>query len=139
MFNAVIVLVSHIVDPPYSNDKAALAKVELALHMIQTMSSNHAFAERAYSFLHKLLSYMHQSIAPRQDRDEEALLGDILTTQPAGELPADAPDDPNAVPNLHTFFGLTDDLANSLGLYLNRFDGKDPAEGPWSFNDQWFT
>lgn len=138
MFNAVIVLVSHLVDPAHSSDKIALAKVELALHMIQTMSRNHAFAARAYSFLQRILDYTYQSAAQRQGSRADAMVGDMFPLQQAVELPPEMQDDPTTVPNMHTYFGFPDDMTNGLDLYQRRFDVKDNPLAPWSFNDQWF-
>jgi hypothetical protein len=137
VFNAVIVLVSHLVDPLHSNDKIALAKVELALHMIQTMSRNHAFAARAHSFLQRVLDYTYQSAAQRQGNRDDTMVGDIFPLPPL-ELPTEMQDDPTAVPNIQTYFGLPDDITNGLDLYQGRLDVKDHALAPWSFNDQWF-
>lgn len=138
VFNAVIVLVSHLVDPLHSNDKMALAKVELALHMIQTMSRNHAFAARAHSFLQRVLDYTYQSAAQRQGDRDEAMVGDMLFPLQASELPPEMQDDPTTVPNIQAYFGLPDDITNGLDLYQGRFDGKQHPLAPWSFNDQWF-
>lgn len=137
LFNAVIVLVSHLVDPLHSNDKLALAKVELALHMIQSMSRNHAFAARAHSFLQRVLDYTYQSAAHRQGNRDEGMSGDVFPFQGL-ELPPEMQDDTTSVPNIHSYFGLSDDITNGLDLFQGRLDVKDHALPPWSFNDQWF-
>jgi hypothetical protein len=128
VFNAVIVLVSHLVDPLHSNDKMALAKVELALHMIQTMSRNHAFAARAHSFLQRVLDYTYQSANKRQGNQDEAMVGDMSFPFQASELPPEMQDDPTTIPNMHAYFGIPDDIINSHHPLA-----------PWSFNDQWFV
>ena len=106
--------------------------------MIQTMSNNHAFAQRAYSFLQQVLGYMHQSAALRHDQGDNGMTGDVWPVQSTGALPTDMQDDPDTIPNLHALFGLTEDLTNSLELHLGNFDARDLAEGPWlqSFSDQ---
>jgi hypothetical protein len=137
VFNAVIVLVSHLVDPLHSKDQIALAKVELALQMIQSMSYNHAFAARAHSFLKRVLDYAYQSAAQREGQRDDAMVGDMFALQPS-ELPPEMQDDPTAVTNVHTYFGLPDEITNGLELYQGMFDVKDHPLAPWSFNDQWF-
>jgi hypothetical protein len=62
VFNAILILVSHVVDPAYHNDRAALSSLDAALAMIKAMSSNHTFAQKAYSFLQQLLSCMDKSL-----------------------------------------------------------------------------
>lgn len=139
MFNAVIVLVSHVVDPAYSNDRAALAKVDTALHMIKTMSNNHAFAQRAYSFLQQVLGYMHQSIAVCLDKEDQVLTGALPPTPPTGTLAADIQDDAEPIPNLHALFGFTQDLTNNLEIHLENFGTRGLVQEPWSFSDQLFN
>jgi hypothetical protein len=140
VFNAVIVLVSHIIDPPNFNDKAALAKVELALEMIRTMASNHSFADRAYSFLQQVLGYMHQSVATnRQDRGYDPMAGDVFPVQPAGDFTMQVQHEPNPQLNLSSFLGIADDLAYSLGLPIGTLEARDMSDGPWSFSDLCFN
>jgi Fungal specific transcription factor domain len=62
VFNAILILVSHVVDPAYHNDRPCLAQLDTALAMIKAMSSNHTFAQKAYSFLQQLLSCMDKSL-----------------------------------------------------------------------------
>lgn len=140
MFNAVIVLVSHLVDPQHSNDEIALAKVELALRMIQTMSRNHAFAARAHSFLQRVLDYTAQSTRQRQRNKDEGTAGDVCPLQEL-ELPPEMQGSPAIFPNINAFFGLSDDMTSGIDLYQGRVhvDARDSAFAPWSFNDQWFS
>ncbi|KAL1878547.1 hypothetical protein VTK73DRAFT_7888 [Phialemonium thermophilum] len=138
LFNAVIVLVSHLADPLHSNDRVALAKVELALHMIQTMSRNHAFAARAHSFLQKVLNYTYQSAAQRQANRDEGMVGNVFSSQTT-EMPTEMQYDAALLANVRPFMNLPDDISGSLEYY----QGRDPRDqtaalAPWSFNDQWF-
>lgn len=139
VFNAVIVLVSHLVDPQHANDEIALAKVELALRMIQTMSQNHAFAARAHSFLQRVLDYTVQSTAQQQRRRDEGTPGLIFPLQES-ELAPEMQYFGAAIPNMNAFFGLSDDMTSGIDLYQGRphVDARDNALSPWSFNDQWF-
>lgn len=136
VFNAVIVLVSHLVDPLHSKDHIALAKVELALQMIQSMSRNHAFAARAHSFLKRVLDYAYQSVAQREGNRNEAMVCEMFPFQAPELLPE--MHDPAALPNVHAYLGLPDGITNGLDLYQGMFDVRDHPLAPWSFNDQWF-
>jgi len=132
VFNAVIVLVSHLVDPQHSDDKAALAKVELALHMIQAMSRNHAFAARAHSFLQRVLDYAVQSAALRQRRRDDG--ADAVPLQEF-ELPPEMHGFPATFPHMNAFFGLSDDMSGGLDLYQSG-----ARDNPWSLNEQqWYN
>lgn len=135
VFNAVIVLVSHVVNPAYSNDKAALAKVDEALHMIKAMSSYHAFALRAYSFLQQVLGYMNQSMAVHRDSNDSIRGRDLLPSQPTGALSSGLQSNAESVPNLHTLFGFTEDLTYNLEAYLESFDNGGFTDGPWPSGD----
>lgn len=127
VFNAVVVLVSHIVDPAYSHDRLALAKVDMALHMVQAMSNNHAFAQRAFTFLQQLLGYMHSALSMPQY--EIATNGNSTFTPispgPAQPFQAGTGLVGNAAPSLHSLFGLTQDLTDNLESYLESFDNTD--------------
>ncbi|KAB5578038.1 fungal-specific transcription factor domain-containing protein [Coniochaeta sp. 2T2.1] len=137
LFNAVIVLVSHLADPVHSNDRTALAKVELALRMIQSMSRNHAFAARAHSFLQRVLDHTCQPTTQRHGQREEDVLGNILPL-PSFDLPAEMQDVLPSAANMHASFGIPEEMANGPDLFQGRFDAKDFALAPWSFDDQWF-
>jgi hypothetical protein len=58
VFNATLILVSHVLDPAYNNTAPCLAQLDTALGMIKSMSSNHDFAHKAYSFLQQLIGCM---------------------------------------------------------------------------------
>lgn len=104
--------------------------------MIKAMSNNHAFAQRAYSFLQQVLGYMHRSMVVRPDRDDHAPLSrDLLLPQPAGALPAALPNGADTVPDLHALFGFTQDLTDNLETYLENFETGGFADGSWPSND----
>jgi hypothetical protein len=111
VFNAILILVSHVVDPAYHNDKSALAQLDTALSMIKSMSRNHIFAQKAYSFLQQLLDCMDKSLSLGSKNWEIATPNQRSAT--AGVAPAvvDAND-------LFTLFDFTQDLTetySSLG------------------------
>lgn len=66
LFNAILVVVSHVVDPHHRDDKLALRRLDEAMSMINRMSISQACAQRAYLFLQQLLSYMDKSISEHQ-------------------------------------------------------------------------
>ncbi|OAP57701.1 hypothetical protein AYL99_08439 [Fonsecaea erecta] len=152
LFNAVIVLVSHVIEPAYHNDRAALSKVDTALRMIQTMSHDHAFAQRAYTFVQQLLGYMHPATVAataaqqQQQRNHDAI--PPLHPDHGGQLPLpqQPPQPPQPlqhehehehgnvepIPSLHTLYGFTQDLTDNLVNYLDTFDNSGFADEPWS-------
>ncbi|KIW29053.1 uncharacterized protein PV07_04899 [Cladophialophora immunda] len=136
LFNAVVVLVSHVVEPACSNDRAALSKVDTALRMIQTMSHDHAFAQRAYSFLQQLLGYMHPTVAAQRSQDESSFSGRLLHTGQAEEVPSSLQHSVEPIPSLHTLYGFTQDLTDNLVNYLENFDHSGFPDGPWPSSDQ---
>ncbi|KIX99354.1 uncharacterized protein Z520_04930 [Fonsecaea multimorphosa CBS 102226] len=140
LFNAVIVLVSHVIEPAHNNDRAALTKVDTALRMIQAMSHDHAFAQRAYTFLQQLLGYMHPSVTAaaqrNQNQDETSFSSrpPLHTEQTAGQLPTDLQHNgADSIPSLHTLYGFTQDLTDNLVNYLENLDNSGFADEPWVF------
>lgn len=131
-----MILVSHVVDPAYSNDKVVLAKVDIALHMIKTLSNNHAFAQRAYVFLQQLLSYKDKSIRVRTETENSLL---PLTTQPIDTIVTGINNDAEPIPDLYALFGFTQDLADDLGSHLEDFDDRGISGWTRTFNDQLFS
>lgn len=106
----------------------------MALHMVQAMSNNHAFAQRAFTFLQQLLGYMHSALSMRQYEAATNSNSTFTTISPNPAPPR--PSMPttfqggaglveNAEPTLHTLFGLTQDLTDNLESYLESFDGTD--------------
>ncbi|KAL4888670.1 fungal-specific transcription factor domain-containing protein [Aspergillus ambiguus] len=137
LFNAVIVLVSHVVDPTYSNDKPALSRVDKALHMIKAMADNHSFAHRAYTFLQRMLDYMHRAMASRQERCVNNV--SINLTSPsyhniATPLCVENETDP-APPGLDDLFGFTRVLTDDLETRLEDLDPTNLDDLLWQFNE----
>lgn len=147
VFNAVITLVSYILNPVYSSDRRALDKMDKALHMIKSMSRNHSFAKWAHSFLLQLTSYMHQLLMPQQQTQSQAnqavphsiqdhtLASDGLASLPAmGNNNPTGFDDPFQL-DLQTIFGHAQDLSVNLETQLENFDPGDLAADPmWMFD-----
>ncbi|KAF9894251.1 hypothetical protein FE257_007753 [Aspergillus nanangensis] len=119
LFNAVIVLVSHIVDPAFSDDIPAISGVDKALHMIQAMSKNHSFAQRACTFLHQLLSYM----------------GQAMEATPPVAIPPVSQETDAAASSLDALFGFTQGLTDDLDMRLQTLDEGDLSGSVWSGAD----
>lgn len=140
-----LILVSHVVDPAYSDDKATLAKVDMALHMIKAMSNNHTFAQRAYSFLQQVLGYMNQSITARNERRSSELpvaaAAQLVATQTPETLDTASmqQDSSHAIPDLYTLFGFTQDLTDNLEMHLENYDSQGVERWSWTFNDRLFS
>ncbi|KAJ5818037.1 hypothetical protein N7474_003628 [Penicillium riverlandense] len=135
LFNAVLVLVSHVVDPAHSEDRPALAKVEQALHMIKAMSSNHSFARRASLFLQQLVGYMNQFLGSRKPREDNAPRAHIPSAQESSTLPPTMPGAP-VFPDLQALCGFTQNLTDNLETQLEDFDTRGLSGSLWTFQDQ---
>ncbi|KAJ5160602.1 uncharacterized protein N7482_007606 [Penicillium canariense] len=137
LFNAVIVLVSHIVDPQNAHDRTALDKVDEALHMINAMSSNHSFAQWAYSFLQQLLGYLHQSTGAQQPQPMTIPQSSIPLRQSTGSMASQTAVNRGSeeLQDLHALFGLAQDLTVDLET---QFGILDPgiSESFWAFDDE---
>ncbi|KAF9887943.1 hypothetical protein FE257_009465 [Aspergillus nanangensis] len=136
LFNAVIVLVSYIINPFYTHDRAALDQMEKALHMIKSMSSNHSFAKWAYSFLQQLIGYMHQSLGtqhgkPQNDRSTEAVPPPPHQTTDLTRLSGES--DPFS--DLQSLFGFAQDLSDNLETQFGHFYSQSLPESMWMFNE----
>ncbi|EEU35502.1 uncharacterized protein NECHADRAFT_88762 [Fusarium vanettenii 77-13-4] len=127
LFNAVVALVSSVIRTAHHQESPALAKVENALDMIKEMSSNHAFAKRALTFLQGLLQCMHQSL---HSSGSCANLPPSLTPMP---VPLALPTE--AFPGLHSLFGYTRGIAHDLQTQLESFESGNFAESTWTLDD----
>lgn len=67
MFNAILIVASHVVDPEFREDKEALAHLEEGMRMIGQMSANHTTARRAHIFLRQLLDLV-EKVLPQYNR-----------------------------------------------------------------------
>jgi hypothetical protein len=136
VFNAVIVLVSYVVDPAHFHDRSALENVDKALHMIKSMSSNHCFAQWAYSFLQKLLAYMHQSLeSQKQNSENSTLPSSIPPAQATTAWHTATTGGSEGLHDLHALFGFAQDLTVDLETQLGNYEPEGFSELWWTFDD----
>ncbi|KAL7807135.1 fungal-specific transcription factor domain-containing protein [Trichoderma aethiopicum] len=62
LFTSILIIVSHVVDPDFQDDRTALMHLDQAVNMIRQMSVNHLCAQRAYAFLQQLLGLLDQTM-----------------------------------------------------------------------------
>ena len=134
MFNAILIVVSHVVDPEYRKDKRALSRLDRAMHMIRQMSTNHLCAQRAYTFLQQLLSFMDRSLiidgrravgsARPQSRSTQSPTLDSSTFDQSGY-------DDLSHADLSAFWDITQDLTTNLGSQLESYS---LGSGMWSWD-----
>jgi hypothetical protein len=148
VFNAILVVVSHVVDPIYRDDKFALSHLDHAMSMINRMSISHACAERAYFFLQQLLSYMDKSLfVDRHSQNSTAPPHVSPWSQQSQPPPSSATatlpgqnDDLQPTQNHADFFALLDvtqGLAENLGSHLESHEAM--GSGMWSWMDDSIT
>jgi hypothetical protein len=143
VFNAILVIVSHLVNPSYRNDKAALAQLDKAMGMINRMSKSHAVAKRAYVFLQQLLSYMDKSLClvDTNFRVVEEPQGSVISSQiyqqPYPEEVTPMFWDQHAAESQYnmdffTLLDVTHDLAENLGTQLETHGGTGSTLWSWA-------
>jgi hypothetical protein len=157
VFNSILVLVSHVVDPKYQGDKVSLGRLDMAINMIATMSTDHAFATRAHTFLQQLLSFMDKSIpkpvpmsrsetnwstapsVPPHSINEHPSVSPEVYQQPQVRMPMNGVQEiENGQPtDLFALFDYTQDLTQNLGSHLNNFDPL--GQGMWSWEGNGFA
>jgi hypothetical protein len=146
VFNAILVVVSHVVDPTYRDDKLALSRLDYAMNMINRMSISHACAQRAYSFLQQLLGYMGESLF--SDRNIQTVTVPPFATPLSQQSQAASYPTSTILPEQHSvqnahhadFFALLDvtqDLAENLGSQLESHEAM--GSGMWSWMDDNMT
>lgn len=135
-------VVSHVVDPTYRDDKLALSHLDYAMNMINRMSISHACAQRAYSFLQQMLGHMDESIFSNRNIQSLAVppLANPLSKQsqaPTYSTSTIISEQHNFQNTHHTdFFALLDvtqDLAENLGSQLESHEAV--GSGMWSWMD----
>ncbi|ETR97378.1 hypothetical protein M419DRAFT_91730 [Trichoderma reesei RUT C-30] len=62
LFTSILIIVSHVVDPAFQDDRSALLHLDQAVNMIRQMSVNHLCAQRAYAFLQQLLGLLDRTM-----------------------------------------------------------------------------
>ncbi len=145
MFNAILIIVSHVVDPDYVGDRNALGHLDQAVQMIRQMSANHLCAQRAYSFLQQLLVLLDKTMPEGHQRNVEYRSsggeltggGDPGPVYPApylgGMVLGVAPDFTGQADTLDlwSFLDSTQDLTTDLGSQLRLHSTLGSAMWSW--------
>lgn len=71
LFTSILIIVSHVVDPDFQDDRSALMHLDQAVNMIRQMSVNHLCAQRAYAFLQQLLGVLDRTMPEDRRRSLE--------------------------------------------------------------------
>jgi hypothetical protein len=144
VFNAILIVVSHVVDPEYRDDKDALAQLDHAMQMIRQMSTNHLCAQRAYTFLHQLLGFMDSSITIDGSRPTGAR-SRRPSVLPQHDQPMNAEKDSSldqnntldlSHPDWFSFWDITQDLTSNLGSQLESYSALGTGMWSWSVDEQ---
>ena len=133
MFNAILIIASHVVDPDYRGDKEALSHLEQAMYMIRQMSANHACAQRAYVFLRHLVDLVDKTL-PAHSRKSTGPAGadSHRSSVSAGDsAPAEMGDDGQASRDFYAFWDNAEDLTTALGSQLESYTAL--GSGLWSW------
>jgi salicylate hydroxylase len=134
VFNAILIIVSHVVDPEFQEDQTALAYLEQAMNMIRQMSVNHFCAQRAYTFLQQLLGLLDKTLP--HDRQRIRTRSDLNSISPSIRASVVVDNNPSEELNtdLWSFWGATQDLTMDLGSQLDLHS--DLGRGIWSWDLQ---
>ncbi|OAG34942.1 hypothetical protein AYO21_10893 [Fonsecaea monophora] len=139
LFNAILIVVSHVVDPEYRNDKRALSQLDRAMQMIRQMSTNHQCAQRAYTFLQQLLSFMDRSLLVEGRRgvsSSRPQTGTVSSPLLEGSTNDDGGYDDLVHPDLFAFWDITQDLTTNLGTQLESYSSLGCGMWSWDVNAQ---
>jgi hypothetical protein len=133
VFNAILIIASHVVDPDYRDDKQALSNLEQGMCMIRQMSANHACAQRAYVFLRQLVdlvdkklpAYSRKITGPAEPNSHSSSVS-------AGDtVPANIGYGGQASRDFYAFWDNTEDLTTALGSQLESYTAV--GSGLWSW------
>lgn len=145
MFNAILVIVSHVIDPSFRDDRVALERLDKAMYMINRMSRSHSCAQRAYLFLQQLLKLMDSSIS----RESNTVLSPTLLksvspsisqelkekTYQTHQTPHQNESEVNYNVDFSILMDVTHDLADNLGSHLESYSTGDLAMWSWMDED----
>ncbi|KAL1968441.1 hypothetical protein VTN77DRAFT_1970 [Rasamsonia byssochlamydoides] len=133
LFNAILIIASHVVDPEYRDDKEALSHLEQAMYMIRQMSANHACAQRAYVFLRQLLDLVDKTLPANSRKTSGPTEADSHgSSVSAGEsVPTEVGYDAQASRDFFAFWDNTEDLTAALGSQLESYTAL--GSGLWSW------
>lgn len=144
MFNAILVIVSHVIDPTFRDDRIALRHLDIAMHLISRMSRSHSSAQRAYLFLQQMLKLMNSSLSLETNRGISPTVLPSISPNISHELKQQAlqshqmpyRDESEADYNVDfsTLLDVTHDLTENLGSHLDSYSTTDVAM--WSWMDE---
>ncbi|KAH8692606.1 fungal-specific transcription factor domain-containing protein [Talaromyces proteolyticus] len=138
LFNAILIIASHVVHPEYRNDKEALAHLEEGMRMIGQMSANHTTAQRAHIFLRQLLDLVEKAL-PAQDRKPANRNPAVSNGHPiqhpsvsAAEVMGSQVGFDNSAPReFMQLWDSTEDLTMALGSHLQFYSSM--GSGMWTW------
>ncbi|EEA27292.1 hypothetical protein TMatcc_004420 [Talaromyces marneffei ATCC 18224] len=147
LFNAILIIASHVVDPEFRDDKEALAHLEDGMRMIAQMSANHTTARRAHIFLRQLLDLV-EKVLPQQSRNlarKSSLSTTSTTSSMAAQTQPSVPTTAEGTASSFTSYSQpsrefihlwdnTADLTTALGSQLDYYSSM--GSGMWSWGNQ---
>ncbi|EED19737.1 conserved hypothetical protein [Talaromyces stipitatus ATCC 10500] len=147
LFNAILIIASHVVVPEFRDDKETLAHLEDGMRMIAQMSANHTTARRAHIFLRQLLDLV-EKVLPQQALNSvrkpslsttSSSSSMVPPTQSSVPITAEGPSNnyTNFAQTPREFMQLWDstvDLTTALGSQLEYFSSM--GSGMWSWGNQ---
>jgi salicylate hydroxylase len=131
VFNAILIIVSHVVDPEFQEDQTALTYLEEAMHMIRQMSVNHFCARRAYTFLQQLLQLLDKTLPHDRQRIRTRTERNSIPPSVRESVMADNSPSEELNTDLWSFWGATQDLTMDLGSQLDLHSDLGPAMWSW--------
>jgi salicylate hydroxylase len=134
VFNAILIIASHVVDPEFRDDREALSHLEQGMYMIRQMSANHTSAQRAHVFLRQLLDLVEKTLPVHIRKiagpgESESHRGSSVSA--ADSLPPDLGYDGPASREFMQFWDNTEDLTMALGSQLESYSTL--GNGMWSW------
>ncbi|KAL6874721.1 FAD/NAD(P)-binding domain-containing protein [Trichoderma novae-zelandiae] len=147
LFTSILIIVSHVVDPDFQDDRSALMHLDQAVNMIRQMSVNHVCAQRAYAFLQLLLGLLDRTMPEDRRRSLErystpptAMTGSNRGTAEATmysngpTIGADEAMEDGAV-DLWSLWDTTQDLTMDLGSQLELHSSLGSSTWSWGVDN----
>ncbi|KAM0521358.1 hypothetical protein ACHAPE_002838 [Trichoderma viride] len=143
LFTSILIIVSHVVDPEFRDDRSALMHLDQAVTMIRQMSGNHLCAQRAYAFLQQLLGFLDRTMPDERRRTVERYntpptvmpgsdrwAGEATAYSNSTTLPEDGATEDGGV-DLWSLWDTTQDLTMDLGSQLELHSNLGSATWSW--------
>ncbi|KAM0449462.1 hypothetical protein ACHAO4_007480 [Trichoderma viride] len=143
LFTSILIIVSHVVDPEFRDDRTALMHLDQAVTMIRQMSGNHLCAQRAYAFLQQLLGFLNRTIPDERRKTVERYdtpptvmpgsdrwAGEATAYSNSTTLPEDGATEDGGV-DLWSLWDTTQDLTMDLGSQLELHSNLGAAAWSW--------